>query len=518
MRGWRQVTDPLLGRRLGKYELQGLLGQGGMARVYRALDHVLQREVAFKVLTDAGQDQAEFAERFQREAQMLASMRHPHIVQVYTAGRQDGISYIVQELLPGPTLDQELRDLAAQGRVMDHAEVQRVVAQLADALDYAHGRGIVHRDLKPSNLIRNERGDVVLTDFGIAKSLTGTLNLTQAGIVMGTPNYLAPEQAMGGMPPTPATDIYAFGVILFELLTGRVPFDEPTPMGVILGHLYQPPPSPHSMRPELPPAVEQVVLAALAKEPSARPPTAGAVAAALATAWPRPTATAPRPTTPLPLQPAPPQDVHQMQTLVNPALARAPRPAASAPVPPPADRPPASPRAAVVAPSSPAAAARPRRWPLAVGGLLLLALLGGAALRARDSLPATASQPTALPAAATAGAAPAPAPTAGAAPAPLATQPTAVPAPASPQELLGQISATIDQAVAGQQLDRKTGDDWQKKITEAQKKIDEGKLKEAGDKVKELQRKIGDALKQNKISSDVAAQLSAMLAAINLSG
>jgi serine/threonine-protein kinase len=279
------VADPLLGQYLGRYELRALLGAGGMARVYAAFDHTLARDVAIKVLYPAGPQPGDLAERFRHEAHTLASLRHPYIVQIYDYGQHDALQFIVQQLQPGPTLEQELAALAAQGRQMERVAVHQLIGQLAEALDYAHGRNLIHRDLKPSNIIRNERGEIVVTDFGIAKALTSPLTHTQAGWVLGTPAYLSPEQARGSASLSPASDIYTLGVILFELLTGQVPFNDDRPMEVLLGHIQQAPPSPRLLRPDLPPTVEQVVFQALAKAPNARYATAGDLAQALMAAW-----------------------------------------------------------------------------------------------------------------------------------------------------------------------------------------------------------------------------------------
>jgi serine/threonine-protein kinase len=343
------MADSFLGRHLGRYELRTLLGAGGMARVYSAFDPILQRDVAIKVLHSFAQ-QADFAERFRHEAQILASLRHPNIVQIYDYGEQDDFRFIVQQLHSGPTLEQELAALAAQGCLMERTSIEQVLMQLADALDYAHSRKLIHRDLKPSNIIRNERGDVVLTDFGIAKALTTAPTKTQTGWVLGTPAYLSPEQARGSPSLSAASDIYTLGVILFELLTGQVPFNDSRPMEVLLGHIQQLPPSLRSVRPTLPPTVEDVVLKALAKDPAVRYASAGALVRALISSWPA---------TPI-------QSIHSQLTVVNviPFIAGTSSAVADAVVPQPVHKPPpmanpptiiaSSPRTRPVSPARPA--------------------------------------------------------------------------------------------------------------------------------------------------------------------
>ena len=184
------TTPQLIGTRLGSYDVQALLGTGGMASVYRGFDHNLQRPVAIKVLSPAAATLPGFADRFQQEARLIASLRHPHIVQVYDFGEQDGATYMVQEFLPGPTLEERLRKLAAHNLRLPGNEVIAIITQLASALDTAHAAGIIHRDVKPANALWNASGALVLTDFGIAKNTLSTASLTQVGLVMGTPDYL----------------------------------------------------------------------------------------------------------------------------------------------------------------------------------------------------------------------------------------------------------------------------------------------------------------------------------------
>ncbi|GBD18962.1 Serine/threonine-protein kinase PrkC [bacterium HR27] len=259
----------------GRYRLDEPIGEGGMAVVYRGYDLVLDRPVAIKVLRGQFAADASFLRRFEREAQAAARLSHPNIVSVYDVGRDDGTRYIVMEYVPGKTLKQ---------LILEHApfsldEAMHIVRQVAAALDYAHQHGLVHRDIKPQNILVDERGFVKVTDFGIAKGLTD-VSLTEAGFGMGTVHYVSPEQARGE-PATPASDIYALGVVLYEMLTGRLPFDADNPIGLAMQHVHEAPPPPRQFNPNIPPAVEAIILRALAKDPRQRFPTAGALAQAL---------------------------------------------------------------------------------------------------------------------------------------------------------------------------------------------------------------------------------------------
>lgn len=277
-------TDNLEVLQLGDYQIRGLLGSGGMARVYRGYDPALDREVAIKVIRTADQP-PDFIARFRREARVVANLRHPNIVQVYQFGEQDDFVYMVQELLPGPTLAQRIR--RAGKRYISLSNVHAMMTQLASALDFAHEQGVMHRDVKPANALYNTLGELVLTDFGLARNTADTSHTaTGAGVVLGTPGYISPEQAISSATLTPACDIYALGVVLFELLTSRLPFQADAPMEVVLKHLYETPPLPSSLRPDVPPAVDKVILRALNKEPEKRYNSAGALVSAFQAAWP----------------------------------------------------------------------------------------------------------------------------------------------------------------------------------------------------------------------------------------
>src|SRR4051812_41019639 len=191
------MAEQLIGTQLGGYTIRALLGSGGMASVYKGYDSALDREVAIKVISTANQPD-DFVSRFQREARLAASLRHANIVQIYHFGGQQNIVYMVQELLPGPTLEQRMRD--AGRRRMAAERVLAIIDQLAGPLDYAHGQKVIHRDIKPSNALYNAAGQLVLTDFGIARNIADPAQTnTGPGVVMGTPGYVAPEQAISSV-------------------------------------------------------------------------------------------------------------------------------------------------------------------------------------------------------------------------------------------------------------------------------------------------------------------------------
>ena len=268
------MQNMMTGRTLGKYRITEHLGSGGMSEVYKAYQPGLDRYVAIKVLHSFLAEEEDFLTRFQREAKVAAMLRHPNIIQVYDFDFdvEDRSYYMVMELIDGPTLKSRLQELARKGEAMPLEEAVEVVIALANALDYAHQRGMVHRDVKPANIMFTDDDQAVLTDFGIAK-MVDVAGLTASGAMVGTPAYMAPEQGMGQAGDERA-DIYSLGVVLYQLVTGRLPFDADTPLGVALRHINAPPPMPTSLNADVPPAVEAVIMRAMAKDPNNRYRTA----------------------------------------------------------------------------------------------------------------------------------------------------------------------------------------------------------------------------------------------------
>ena len=263
----------LVGKNVGRYHLIEKFGEGGMATVYKAYDTRLDRHVAVKVIATAQQNSPDFLKRFEREAKALGKLSHPHIVNVHDYGEQDGAPYLVMEFLPGGTLKKQM------GKPMSYQKASKIVASVARALEYAHQRSIIHRDVKPANILMTDSGMPMLTDFGIAKILEEeqTTALTGVGVGIGKPEYMSPEQGQG-LPVDQRADIYALGVVFFELVTGRKPYQADTPMAIILKSMSEPLPRPQSFVPSLPDEVEKVIFKALAKKPQDRYQDMGAFA------------------------------------------------------------------------------------------------------------------------------------------------------------------------------------------------------------------------------------------------
>jgi serine/threonine-protein kinase len=272
------MDDLAPGTILGQYRIDSLIGLGGMASVYRGQHLALDRNVAIKVLPARYLSDAAFVERFRQEARLVARLRHPNILDVYDFGEvPGGLLYIVTELMEGGTLAAHL------GTPMRVEEVVRIAREIGAGLDHAHGRGILHRDLKPGNVLFTEDGEAVIADFGLAKILEGNGGLTQVGTVLGTPEYMSPEQALG-RPLDRRTDVYSMGVLAYTMLTGAVPFHGDSPLATMVAHVHEPLPPPRKRNPTISEDVERVLLKAMAKAPEERYDSAGELAAALAEA------------------------------------------------------------------------------------------------------------------------------------------------------------------------------------------------------------------------------------------
>ncbi len=284
----------------GRYRLTDHIAGGGMGDVWRCHDEVLGRTVAVKVLLPALVAEPGFTERFRDEARTMATINHPGVVNVYDYGSDQGVTYLVMEYVEGDALS---KTLTRVGRLTP-ARTMSLMAQAADALQAAHDKGIVHRDVKPANLLVRPNGTLVLTDFGIARSASGS-RLTAVGSVLGTASYISPEQASGAV-ATPASDIYALGVVAYQCLSGRRPFEGGSPIEIAMQHVEAvPPPLPA----DIPPNVRVLVDRCLLKAPAARWPTAASLAAAArlaATGQGAPSSGPPaRPTSPAPSSPGP---------------------------------------------------------------------------------------------------------------------------------------------------------------------------------------------------------------------
>ena len=340
-----------------RYRILRRLGSGGMADVYCAEDNHLGREVALKVLHRRFAQDEEFVERFRREASAAAGLQHPNVVGVFDRGKHDGTYYIAMEYLHGRTL----KEIVATEAPLDQARVVDLGRQILEAAGFAHRHGVIHRDFKPHNVIVDEDGQAKVTDFGIARA--GASEMTETGSIMGTAQYLSPEQAQGHA-VTAASDLYSIGVMLYEMLAGRLPFEGESAVSVALKHLSEAPPAISQLRPDVHPALESVVMAALAKDPAHRWQSADDFAAGLAAAG--------------------------EQIAAGPVVGQ--ETAAFAPIPMPVpvldgeDAPP-GPIAPVAEPQP--EGQRKRRWPWFTIGLLTLALAGFLIFLAVTGLTAT---------------------------------------------------------------------------------------------------------------------------------
>jgi serine/threonine-protein kinase len=256
-----------------RYELQELVGTGGMSSVYKAHDRLLERAVALKMLHERFAADGEQVERFRHEARAVAQLSHPNIVTVIDRGEQDGRQFIVFEYVDG----ENLKQLVVREAPLAVGDAVRLVLQIARALGFAHQHGLVHRDVKPQNVLLPEGGEAKVTDFGIARSVEVQGGITQTGTVMGTSDYIAPEQARG-VKATAQTDVYALGIVLYELLTGEVPFTGDNFVAVAMQHINEPVPSVRELRPDVSPRLDAALRRALAKSPRDRFPSMDAFA------------------------------------------------------------------------------------------------------------------------------------------------------------------------------------------------------------------------------------------------
>ncbi|HYM24251.1 MAG TPA: protein kinase [Vicinamibacterales bacterium] len=435
--------EDLSGRQFGAYTIIGPLGEGGMASVYKAHQPAVNRDVALKILGRHFMQDPEFITRFKHEAWVVAQFQHPHILPVFDFGETDGYTYLVMPLIKGG----QLSDLMT-GEPMRLDMVDRVMRQICDALDYAHSKGVIHRDIKPSNILVDERLNCLVSDFGIARMTEGTTKLTATGAVVGTPTYMSPEQAAGET-VGPQSDLYSLGIMLYEMVAGRVPFKAETPFAIALKHLSAPMPPPATFNPRLGPSIEAVVLKAVARSAADRYQSGEEFAKALSAAIRDTQSIQGQPTIVAPATEKLPATDHVAPTIavppvseVAPTMAAAPKtvpmtppPAKTTPLPPKMATRPPTPRAT----ATPAAAARnedpPRRklWPWLAAAVPVLAAavyfgLGGA-------LSSPPSEPPSTPAAAPA-AAPPPQPSAPSVekPRPAAAKPPAPPQGPSIQE------------------------------------------------------------------------------------
>jgi serine/threonine protein kinase len=262
------AQDTWIGIKLGSYKIVSLIGTGGSGRVYKAQHVILNRPAAIKMLRADLNPDIEHLERFLREARTIAKMRHPHIVQLYDFGKYQDTYYMVMEYIEGDSLETRLKAVQADGRLLPGTEVWRIIKQMGEGLTYIHEQGVIHRDVKPANILLTQDGNVVISDFGVAKLLAGYGDTT-TGAITGTPAYMSPEQALGQTIDHRA-DLYSMAVIVYEMLVGRVPFTAPLPMTVILKHLNEPVTPPRQINPAVPPHVETELLKVLAKRPDDR--------------------------------------------------------------------------------------------------------------------------------------------------------------------------------------------------------------------------------------------------------
>ncbi len=269
--------DNLIGQQIDEYRIKKLLGRGGMARVYQGVDVNLQRKVAIKVIDTPYQTDSDYLTRFKLEAQAIAQLEHPHIVRLYRYGEWDGMLYMAMQYVEGVDLHTVLSSYREAGEFIEPENASQIIRDVCEALDYVHQHGVIHRDIKPSNIMINAEDRAILADFGLAL----LLDLGTRGEILGSPEYIAPEQAISSANAVPESDLYAVGALLYEMMTGQLPFSAENPFELAMMHVSETPPRPSELRPDIGAELEAVILKAMAKEPSDRYPTGCALANAL---------------------------------------------------------------------------------------------------------------------------------------------------------------------------------------------------------------------------------------------
>lgn len=466
----------------GRYELHDIVGRGGMGEVFRATDRSLGREVAVKVLPRhlLGDDKA--TERFRREAQLAASLHHPHTVTVHDVVQGQGVEAIVMEFVDGPTL----ADVIADTDHLPWERALRIAASVADALDAAHARGLVHRDVKPSNVLIAHGDTIKVTDFGIARMVESSQTVT--GTVYGSVPYLAPEQALGD--PTDArTDVYGLGCLLYEMLTGRPPYVADDAVGTVYQHLHADPMPPSQRNPTVPAVVDDIVLTALERDPDRRYPSAADFAVAL-----RDGAEGRSPTQVLPPTPAADQT----------------RPVA-APFPAPAPRG-GRPRRTAVRRSEPRRSPMPLIVALVVLVFLVLWLVGAFDESSGEpgALPGASPSPTVVteatpPASETATSAPSPTTSPPQSPTPTQT-PTETDSPATAEEAAQEVRASIAEARSNGDLTAKAENELDKQLSEVMKEHDRDNDDKALEKLDEMREQLRKFIEEGE-ATERAAEL-----------
>ncbi|MER6397488.1 protein kinase [Kitasatospora sp. NPDC001603] len=504
--GTRGERFQVIGRALnGRYELVEILGVGGMATVWRGVDHVLGRQVAVKVLNGGLADDPRFAERFSREAQHAAMLVHPRIVMVFDSGVDQGSPYIVMELVHGLSL----ATLLAQQPGLPVERAVGIAAAVCEALEVAHGAGLVHRDIKPGNIMITNDGGVKVVDFGIARAGSSS-NLTQAAMVLGTAAYLSPEQATAAELDG-RTDLYAVGCVLTEMLTGAPPFTAETPVAIAFKHVTEQPLAPSARRAGVPAALDAAVLRLLAKDPADRPGTGAAARAELLATIPGLAFS--DPTSELLATGA----AGQATQLLPPVPFR-PAPAATSVMAPVPTMPPV--------PDDEGPVRESRRKPLLFGALGLVGVAGAAMLAITafdDPATPTAAPPPKPTRSVSAAATPTPttaAPTAPTAlPTPSAT-PTAAPTPPrgqAPAVQLNALRGAVAQTQMTKERDRQL--DLLHTLDGAAARLNQGKEEDAAQELKNAQRTVRELAKKHAIDAQTAqnwnTRLSTLITALN---